>query len=84
MKSRKKYILTESQYKELIESKKVAKKIIDEINSLKKGINESNILTGAIQDVIKKYHKKGHLSESVINELKKEKISVSFKKTLND
>ena len=56
-----KYILTESQYKSLVEKKKsekIAKIILEDLERVKKNLNEGTMLNEAIVDTLKRYAKK--------------------------
>jgi len=67
-----KYIITETQYKKLINErkvKKVANQIKEEVDKLKLNLNE-NIVKNAISDKLKLYSKKGMLTNSVVEQLK--------------
>jgi len=67
-----KYIITETQYKKLINErkvKKVANQIKEEVDRLKLNLNE-NIVKNAISDKLKLYSKKGMLTNSVVEQLK--------------
>ena len=77
----KKYILTKEQYNTLIENKKQEKKllnnILEEINRVKKGLNESTIKSDAVSDIIRKHHRKGNLTKYVISGLSEKGIKIS-------
>jgi hypothetical protein len=67
-----KYIITESQCKELIERKKVERVvnvIIEDIEKHKKYLKENISIESAVKDVLKKYYKKGVITESVKSKL---------------
>jgi hypothetical protein len=67
-----KYIISEKQYKKLIESKtakKITDQIIEEVERAKKTLNE-NIAANAVVDIFKKYSKKGLLNKIVVEQLK--------------
>lgn len=66
----KKIIITESQYNALIEKKRkekeISKKILEDIQKVETKLNESELLTEAITDVIRRYWKRGVLTVAVI------------------
>lgn len=69
----KKYIITKSQYEQLLENKRkeanVVKKILEDIKRAENSLNESEILNEAIVDTIRRYFKKGLLTTAVIASL---------------
>lgn len=68
----KKFIISESQYKQLIERKKTEKvvnMILGDIENHKKYLKENISIEGAVKDVLKKYYKKGVMTESVKQKL---------------
>jgi hypothetical protein len=67
-----KYKITESQYVQLIEKKKTDKvvaTIIEDIKKQKKYLKENVSVESAIKDVLKKYYKKGIITETVKQKL---------------
>lgn len=67
-----KYKITESQYRQLVEKKKtdrVVDKIIEDIKNQKKYLKENISIEGAVKDVLKKYYKKGVITETVKQKL---------------
>jgi hypothetical protein len=69
----KKYVITESQYWQLIERKKQEKntvnRILEDIERAEKSLNEGVLLNESIVDTIKKYAKKGLLTTAVVASL---------------
>lgn len=69
----KKYIISKSQYEQLLEKKKreaeVIKNILEDIARARKSLNEAELLNEAIVDTIRKYFKKGLLTTAVIASL---------------
>jgi hypothetical protein len=75
-----KYIITENQWKLLIQNKKSDKTtnaILEKINKINANLNEEKS-TMAIMDVLRLYKKKGLLDETVIEKLKEHKIKVNL------
>ena len=72
---KKKYIISESQFKFLVEKKKqekvkyITNRIVEDIEKSKKNLNESTMLNEAIVDTLKKYFRKGLLTTAVIASL---------------
>lgn len=74
-----KYIITETQFKILVNQKKtnkISKQILEEIEKFKKNLNESTMINNAVVDVIRKYDKKGLLTASVKSKLLESNVSV--------
>lgn len=82
----KKYKITQEQFNKLVETKKREKKIFEsimnEIDRVKNGLNESTIKKSAIADILKKHQKKGNLTQYIISKLEENKILL--KKKLNE
>lgn len=75
----KKYLIKEEQYRNLIQLKKdekIANKILEEIKLAQSKLNENTLLQSRMVDIIRKYKKKGYLSEGVINKLEALKIKI--------
>lgn len=75
----KKYLIKEEQYKRLIQLKrdeKIANKIVEEIKLVQSKLNENTLRQSGLVSIIKKYRKKGHLSEGVIKILSELKINI--------
>lgn len=75
-----KYILTESQYKSLIEkkrTKKITEMILEDLERVKKNLNEGTMLNEAIVDTLKRYGKKGLLTVAVLTSLLANNVSAS-------
>jgi hypothetical protein len=75
-----KYIINKEQYNCLLENKRkeniILKLILEEINRIKLGLNESIIRKDAISDILKKHNKKGNLSKYVISKLSNSGIKI--------
>ena len=69
-----KYIIKESQYKELIERKKnqkIVETILSKIDRANKSLREGVLINEAVVDIITIYKKKGLINNYVKNELLK-------------
>lgn len=75
----KKIIITESQYNALLEKKRrekaITKKILEDIDRVKSRLNEGELLTEAITDVIRRYWRKGLLTTAVLATLLSQGVS---------
>jgi predicted RNase H-like nuclease len=75
---KKKYLISEEQFRMLIQLKreeKTVNKILEDVTKVKKNLNESRLLESGIVDVLKKYRRKGILTESILNSLLKKGIT---------
>ena len=77
----KKYILTEEQYKGLVERKQqervIIKEIKEKIDKVKKNLNEAKH-AGGISSILKPYYKKGKISEFVAKSLINDGVNQKF------
>ena len=77
----KRIIITETQYKNLINKKKTQKiveEVFCEINTISNGIKKDNIRNDAIVETIKKHSFRGNMNENVINTLINKGVEPDF------